>query len=96
MCVLGSMRSAVIALVLVGCSSDRTPSCEEAARHTAEIMKQSNDASKRAFWSDERVVEGQIRFCKQETPNPTLLRCARAAETEQDVVRCRDQFVGKP
>jgi hypothetical protein len=89
------VRVAFIALLLglVACEQ-RVTTCEEAVHHMAGIMKRSKDESRRRFWSDEKVVAGQIRFCKNETPNLELRQCVIDESTEAGLERCIETLGG--
>jgi hypothetical protein len=86
--VLGLVLVLVLGLV-AGCADEKTPTCEEAIRHTAEIMKHT---SKKALWGDARAVEGQIYFCKSEKTDPRLLRCVMKMDDEAGIEHCIDTF----
>ena len=87
-------RAAFGLLLLAGCPDEKTPTCEEAVRHVAGIMKNSKTESKRTFWTTERVVAGQVAFCESEKTDPRLLRCVMKMTDEEGYEHCIKTFGG--
>ena len=91
------IRAAVTAFVLFGLAAceERVVTCEEAVRHVAGIMKDSESAQKREFWTNKRALDGQIAFCKREKTDPELLRCAIDASNERQYEACVEKYVDR-